>query len=48
MPFEIEKAHRTGAVSANDPASGEKFEGTYTGIVEASSPALPQPLYQVR
>ena len=34
MPFEIEKAQRTGAVRANDPSSGEKFVGTYVGIME--------------
>lgn len=34
MPFEIEKAHRTGAVKARDPSTGEIFSGTYVGVKE--------------
>ena len=34
MPFEIEKAHRTGAVRAKDPQTGEVFAGTYVGVRE--------------
>jgi hypothetical protein len=34
MPFQIEKARRTGTAHATDPTTGEKFTGTYVGILE--------------
>ena len=34
LPFEIEKARRSGAVRASDPATGEQFAGTYVGLLE--------------
>lgn len=37
LQFEIEKAHRTGAVKAVDPSTGERFSGTYVGIMERIS-----------
>lgn len=33
MQFEIEKARRSGAVTALDPSTGETFSGTYVGIM---------------
>jgi hypothetical protein len=43
LQFEIEKASRTGAVKALDPATGEQFSGTYVGLmptVTATSSAM--------
>jgi ribosomal protein L35AE/L33A len=37
LQFEIERAHRTGAVRASDPATGETFLGSYVAIVERMS-----------
>jgi hypothetical protein len=37
LQFEIEKARRNGAVKAVDPSTGERFSGTYVGILEAVS-----------
>jgi hypothetical protein len=37
LQFEIEKAHRTGAVKALDPATGEKFVGAYSSVKEVVS-----------
>jgi hypothetical protein len=34
LEFQIEKAHRSGAVSAYDPSTGERFSGRYVGIRE--------------
>lgn len=34
IPFEIEKAHRTGAITARDPVTGEQFTGSYVGVKE--------------
>lgn len=35
LPLQIEKAHRTGAIKAHDPSTGETFAGTYVGIKES-------------
>ena len=37
LSFQIEKAYRTGAVTALDPATGERFSGTYVGILERTT-----------
>ena len=34
LQFEIERAHRTGAAKAVDPSTGERFSGTYVGLME--------------
>lgn len=34
LDFQIEKARRSGAVTAYDPATGEHFSGKYVGILE--------------
>ncbi|MEZ5762839.1 MAG: hypothetical protein R3D69_00355 [Xanthobacteraceae bacterium] len=36
LEFQIEKARRSGNVTAYDPASGEQFSGTYTGILPSA------------
>ena len=36
-PLEIEVAHRSGAVKALDPSTGEQFSGTYVGIMPTVS-----------
>ena len=41
IQFQIEKAHRTGAVLAFDPSSGERFTGTYIGIRQGATAYLP-------
>lgn len=33
IPFEIERAHRSGTVTAFDPAAAETFSGNYVAIV---------------
>jgi len=35
LEFQIEKARRTGAVTAFDPQMGEHYSGNYVGILEA-------------
>lgn len=37
LPFEIEKAHRSGSVRASDPSTGEQFLGNYVGIMERTA-----------
>lgn len=37
LEFQIEKAHRTGAVAAFDPSTGERFSGAYVGILERTT-----------
>jgi hypothetical protein len=37
LEFQIEKAHRSGAVTAYDPSNGERFSGRYVGILERVS-----------
>lgn len=34
LEFQIEKAHRSGAVTASDPSTGERFSGKYVGMLE--------------
>jgi hypothetical protein len=35
LEFQIERARRTGAVTAFDPQTGEHYSGNYVGILEA-------------
>lgn len=37
LQFQIQRARRSGAVIALDPATGEHFTGQYTGIIEGVS-----------
>lgn len=37
LDFEIEKARRSGAVTAHDRTTGERFAGTYVGMMERVS-----------
>lgn len=37
MQFQIEKAYRSGAVTAADPSTGEQFSGTYVGILPGAT-----------
>jgi hypothetical protein len=37
LQFEIERAHRSGAVKALDPSTGEQFSGTYVGMMPTVS-----------
>ena len=37
LQFEIEKARRSGAVAAFDASTGERFSGTYVGILQRST-----------
>lgn len=34
LEFQIEKAHRSGAVTAYDSSTGERFTGRYVGLLE--------------
>jgi hypothetical protein len=37
LPFQIEKAYHTGAVTASDPSTGERFAGQYVGVREQTT-----------
>ena len=44
LSFEIERAHRSGAVTAFDPSTDERFVGNYVAIVNSVSSAAYSPL----
>jgi hypothetical protein len=41
IPFQIERAYHSGNVTANDPATGEHFTGTYVGVLERTTATTP-------